>query len=358
MTNMALAREAANALGFEPRFMIMGMGDGASTYLEPGDAETFVVRSVSLPACWRILGRQDVVLDIGAGDSFADIYAPRRFFYLWITKMMAIWQRTPLLLSPQTIGPFTKPLFKRLASMALNGARVAVARDRASLAALQELSSVRSLLSADVAFALPYSDESRLRGGERLRVGVNVSGLLFADETNRFGLQIDYAHLMRKFISSLLGRGNVDVHLLTHVTTSDAADDDGRVADQLAREFPQAIRVPNFKGPIQAKSFISSLDFLVSGRMHACIGAFSSGTPVVPIAYSRKFEGVFGLLGYEHIIPVTGMSTAEALAYLETSLDRRMDLAADVAKGMAQVSDLIDNYRQELRDLFASTRNG
>jgi hypothetical protein len=32
--------------------------------------------------------------------------------------------------------------------------------------------------------------------------------------------------------------------------------------------------------------------------MHACIAALSSGVPVLPIAYSRKFRGVFGSLGY------------------------------------------------------------
>jgi polysaccharide pyruvyl transferase WcaK-like protein len=28
--------------------------------------------------------------------------------------------------------------------------------------------------------------------------------------------------------------------------------------------------------------------------MHACIAAFSSGVPVFPLAYSRKFNGLFG----------------------------------------------------------------
>jgi hypothetical protein len=48
------------------------------------------------------------VLDIGAGDSFTDIYGPKRFAYLWLTKAMAIARRRPLVLSPQTIGPFSK----------------------------------------------------------------------------------------------------------------------------------------------------------------------------------------------------------------------------------------------------------
>ena len=61
------------------------------------------------------LGRQDCVVDIGAGDSFAEIYGLKRFLFLWLTKVYALMQGRPLLLAPQTIGPFTKPLYKALA---------------------------------------------------------------------------------------------------------------------------------------------------------------------------------------------------------------------------------------------------
>ena len=41
------------------------------------------------------------------------------------------------------------------------------------------------------------------------------------------------------------------------------------------------------------------MNFFVGARMHACIAAFSSGVPTVPMAYSRKFTGLFTeTLGY------------------------------------------------------------
>ena len=86
--------------------------------------------------------------------------------------------------------------------------------------------------------------------------------------------------------------------------------------------------------------------------MHACIGAYSSGTPVVPVAYSRKFGGLFGMLGYETMIPVTGMTDDEALRFTDDALDRRHELAATAAEGMARVSAMLDGYRTILRDLF------
>lgn len=358
VANLAIARQVAEDMGFQPEFTIFGMRESAVRYM--GDeVGSFVVdtRSLLSPGgYWSAVAQQDCVLDIGAGDSFADIYGARRFAFLWLTKMMAKARRTPLLLSPQTIGPFTRPAYRPFAKAALSAADMVIARDKMSLAVLAELApKARSVLSVDVAFALPYQDLSAQRGQSRLKVGVNVSGLLFSEaETgrNRFGLDVNYAELMRRFITDLTARPEVEVHLLTHANHKHFADDDRGVADRLAKEFPSAVRVPDFDGPSEAKSYISGLDFLTAGRMHACIAAFSSGTPVVPIAYSRKFSGLFGMLGYTWMVPVTGVTTDSALAYLHDCLGRRAELVQDANIGLGKVNLLLDAYRQELRRLF------
>jgi polysaccharide pyruvyl transferase WcaK-like protein len=238
-----------------------------------------------------------------------------------------------------------------------------VARDDASLAAHQALApAVRGVLSVDVAFALPYEDRSASRGGAKLRVGVNVSSLLYIEaenRTNRFGLDVDYADLMRRFLTDLTADPAVEVHLISHVAGDWVGqDNDGPVAQALAREFPGVVLVPAFKGPSEAKSYISSLDFLVAGRMHACIAAFSSGVPVIPVAYSRKFSGLFGMLGYKWLVPVKGVDTGAALKFLHDGLRDRALLAQDIRDGMMRVGALLDVYRDTLREFFAAARGG
>ena len=49
-------------------------------------------------------------IDIGVGDSFADIYGSSRLVRIFILKFLTHLARTPLVMAPQTIGPFTKPL--------------------------------------------------------------------------------------------------------------------------------------------------------------------------------------------------------------------------------------------------------
>src|SRR3546814_1134166 len=86
-----------------------------------------------------VIARQYCILDIGAGDSFADIYGLKRFLFLWASKMMAVARHVPIMLSPQTIGPFTRQPYRMLAKLALERADCVVARDEESFKVLREL---------------------------------------------------------------------------------------------------------------------------------------------------------------------------------------------------------------------------
>ncbi len=359
VANLAITKAVAEELGHEPRFHIIGMRDGNRTYLGPEEAEIFVVDTLSLLnplGAWKVIGEQDCVIDIGAGDSFADIYGLKRFLFLWLTKLFAILRGVPLLLAPQTIGPFTRFPYRDLARYVMERANAVIARDRLSLEFTHEVApKANSVLAVDVAFALPYEDQSHLRGG-KTRVGVNVSGLLFNEAEsgrNRFGLEANYAVLMRRFIETLIAQPDTEVHLIVHVPSSlQGWDEDASLADRLAQEYPSVIRAPNFPGPVEAKSYISGLDFLVAGRMHACIAAFSAGVPVVPIAYSRKFIGLFEMLDYSWIVPVKGLGDEAAYDLLMDCLARRSELTKATNDAMAKVRTLLDAYRAELRTLF------
>jgi polysaccharide pyruvyl transferase WcaK-like protein len=101
---------------------------------------------------------------------------------------------------------------------------------------------------------------------------------------------------------------------------------------------------PFFKSPGEAKTYIAGLDFFLGARMHATIAAFSSGVPVVPMAYSRKFIGVFGTLGYEHVADCKADTADEIMARITHGFENRDQLAADVATGMEQVNSRLDAY--------------
>lgn len=355
--NMELARRAAAAADREVSFELIGFVDpGRPAYVEDVTVTALDGRAV-LPgrALDHALARCDAVLDIGGGDSFTDIYWPKRFAYLCWTKFRALAHELPLVLSPQTIGPFDRRWSSPVAAWLMRRARHVFARDPKSLAVAQGLVPGASIsLATDVAFAMPFEAVSH---GAGVHVGINVSGLLFNggySGANEFGLEIDYPAFTRQLIAAFLRQDGVTLHLVPHVLSDALPQDDDRAAIRtLAREFPAAVTAPDFAGPIQAKSYIAGLDMLVGARMHACIAAHSSGVPVVPVAYSRKFSGLFGeLLDYPYMVPVTGMGTAAAIDFVLDCFAKRDELAQRIAASRATVAARLDAYVAALTEIF------
>ncbi len=355
--NIALVRGVAAEVGIDPRFVILGFNDAGVPYVDDAAVRFEPFGTRTAPAFARSIGRLDCVLDIGAGDSFTDIYPTKRFAWIVLSKVAAILQGVPLVFSPQTIGPFlggsaAKRALGRAAFWTMRRARAVVTRDDRSRDAVRAaVPGVEPVYSVDVAFALPWTPAAPVAG--RRRIGLNVSGLLWrGGYTGRgeFNLGYDYRALMTGVIEALLARGDVTVELICHVNGYAASpDNDGTVADELAARYPALVRVPDFASPSAAKSYISGLDALVAARMHACIAAFSSGVPVVPISYSRKFEGLFGSLGYTRVVPWTGMDTETALAFVTAALAEPEALRREVAEGLTAVAARLDAYRAVLR---------
>ncbi len=124
----------------------------------------------------------------------------------------------------------------------------------------------------------------------------------------------------------MLSRGCV-VHIIPHVVNSDNHEDNEYY---LSYRIWQEFNNPKVK--LDAKSYISALDLFIGARMHACIAAFSSGVPVLPMSYSRKFEGLFNsTLGYEHIINLTEIGQIEEIKLrIDDILDNRDSVREEI----------------------------
>lgn len=352
LSNRALLRRAAEQAGREVRFIALGWRDPRPWYEDFDDLENVPLRTRHLPRPGGPLGdaikRADLVFDIGGGDSFTDIYGPKRFGTIWITKWRSVLAGKPLFLSPQTVGPFETVWARTLARRIMNRAELVVTRDAPSTAFLKELGVTAEMMEAtDVAMGLPYDPPAPRQGG-KVRVGLNVSGLMFSGgytQNNQFGLKSDYPTLIRDIIAWFAARDDVELHLVGHVQSREQpVEDDHRVSEALAAEFPGTIVSPWFKSPTEAKTYIADLDFFMGARMHATIAAFSSGVPVIPMAYSRKFAGVFGTLGYAHVADCKAESADEILERITAGFENRTTLKAEVEDAMTRVNARLDAY--------------
>lgn len=275
------------------------------------------------------LRRCAIVFDIGAGDSFSDIYPWSRLNLILASKFAARLAGTKLVLSPQTIGPFFSRRARFAAGQALSLASAVFARDETSLAMLEQMGfAAKSHLTTDVAFALPFTMPFDKQGRDLARgpikVGVNVSALLYRRDLakgDRIRLAADYPALIDTILARLTANPRVELHLVPHVLAQTMPyEDDYAVSQLLKQRYPSAILPPRFAGPCEAKSYIAGLDLLLGSRIHATIAAISSGTAVLPLGYSRKFSGLFGSLGYRWNADLTAESNAAILEKFESAM--------------------------------------
>ena len=125
-------------------------------------------------------------------------------------------------------------------------------------------------------------------------------------------------------------------------------EDDYTASLKLAEEFSHLLVAPKFETPSEAKSYISGLDFFLGARMHSCIAAFSSGVPVVPMAYSRKFSGLFGSLGYNYTVDCTTDDENEILRRIFDAYEQRDSVAKEVQVALALGQKKLGEYEKAL----------
>ncbi|MDT3709361.1 MAG: polysaccharide pyruvyl transferase family protein [Pseudomonadaceae bacterium] len=368
ISNMLLIDEAARKCGITPEFLIIG-SSGPCDY--PPSTERFKYEFIEFNeqnllknphGLYRAIASCDAIFDIGEGDSFSDIYGAKRLIKLLVSKGMALGARVPLILSPQTIGPFKSGWGTKASAWVMKKSTLVFARDHQSFDVLKQLGIVNRDEVIDVAFHLPFERQVRERQPDRLAIGISVSALLhhggYEGSANQFGLRADYKQLTDELIRALLARGH-EVHLVPHVIPIGfPAEDDYTVSLQLQQRYPELKLAPRFKGPIEAKSYISGLDFFVGARMHATIAAFSAGVPVVPLAYSRKFSGLYQSLDYHRVVDLKTESTASALEAVLEHLDNREQLKMEVAASGAIIRRKLDAYSLGLEQILVSLNQG
>ena len=150
----------------------------------------------------------------------------------------------------------------------------------------------------------------------------------------------DYDEFIYELIKWLLQSDKYNVFSVAHV------GDDGN--SWAMSKFGQSIQYCGpFNDPISAKNMISSFDIFLGSRMHATIAAFSSGVYTIPIAYSRKFKGVFDVYRYEYLIDLESMTTDQAL-----NKAKELIHSYDIANGINVSNDKINNLNKKNYDLI------
>lgn len=301
----------------------------------------------------RVFDGCDLVFNLCAGDGFTDIYGKSRTFSESYMVIIGHKKGYEMVLSPQTIGPFKSKISKLIAKHMMNCCNYIFTRDRMSYDLCCKMGQrAKTIEVIDVALALPYK-KTELEGENN--IGINVSGLLYNDENNRFGLSIEYKELVHEMVSELIQIGN-NVHLISHVLIpGGTGEDDYAACEKVHDLFPNTILAPKFNSPIEVKGYISGLNLFIGARMHATIAAISSGIPVIPIAYSRKVNGLYGNLKYPFFIDAKSESMTKeiALSFIFECISSMNEMKICIEESRKLYTESLNAYKTALKKILA-----
>lgn len=298
----------------------------------------------------------DIVFDTSGGDSYSDIYGSLRILHQSVPKIITLSLGKALIFTPQTLGPFKNKFWKWICGRILVKSKAVFARDHTSFTFAKENFRLKNLYEVtDMAMILPY--EKKDEKSQKLRIGVNVSGLLYSGgytENNQFGLKDNYKELIDKLIGGLVQRPELEVHLVPHVVTT-GVESDNEVCEKIKKKFPEVIYEGAKPGAMEAKSLIATMDVFMGSRMHATIGALSSGIAVLPLSYSRKFEGLFSSIGYHPTISLKekdNKAILEEIDYWLAHLDLLKENVKVALDNIQEKTSLYENKLVEILEMY------
>lgn len=293
----------------------------------------------------KAIRQADAIWDFSGGDGFGDLYGTQRWRSVIEPKQLALRNKRPLVLMPQTYGPFRTAETREPAVDVLRQVRLAWTRAE-GLDALKELLGAnfdreRHRTGVDMSFSLELKEPENelpevLKEGLQTRarplVGLNVSGLIYNDPqaAQHYGLKVDYPVLVHSIVERFLRESEADVVLIPHSFARQNPPGSDVVAaealwNSLDSKDQERVHVlpPNFDMR-ETKWILGQLDWFAGTRMQACIAALSRGVPTVGLAYSLKFGGVFGTCGQrEAALELRDLDNAQVLEALWDSWKQR-----------------------------------
>ena len=239
------------------------------------------------------------VYDFG-GDGFSDIYGQKIFSSRFIQFEVISKIGIPVIILPQTIGPFEKPENYNYAVSVLRYAKEIYVRDDKFENDLKRLGFKYKKTKDLSAYMLPEKWDVDVKDNA---VGLNVSGLAYSNKFVNLEGQFDSYPLLIERIIGYFQKKGLHIYLIPHsynFQNPEINNDDMVACKQAFDNLKDKTNVhfvdKNLSAP-QVKYVISKMSFFIGTRMHANFAAIYTGVPLFGLAYSYKFIGAFNANG-------------------------------------------------------------
>lgn len=264
-----------------------------------------------------------LVAAINGGDGFSDIYSTETFLGRLYDIGYAMRKGIPVIILPQTLGPFRDKRNLLIAKRILKYANMVYVRDDKFTDELMKMNMKYELTKDLSAFMKPQSWDIAI---PKNSIGINVSGLAYSNTFRTLSGQFEqYPALIDELIRHFQKKG-LTVYLIPHsynYNNPEQSNDDIVACREAYNKLKDKQNVvfldENLTSP-KIKYVISLMSFFIGTRMHANFAAIYTGVPVFGLAYSFKFDGAFtanGLDGRKQTAKINNLLKREIPTVIE-----------------------------------------
>jgi colanic acid/amylovoran biosynthesis protein len=282
----------------------------------------------------------DLIIDL-SGDMYSDDYGIKSTISYFKGLYIKLLFKKPIIIFPQSIGPFNTKLTKRLAKFVFNHCNVVIPREQITHDLLKEMK-IKTLhpIIDDTAFLLNPSSEQEIKKimkkeniikekGKRL-IGLSLSQSIATYskcETN--SKYEEYVKKMVSLVDYLTSKLNANLIFIPHVGGEENKANDDRIMCNLVyskAKDKEKIRIMQKERywPQEFKGVISKCDLFIGSRMHANIAALSTNVPTIAIAYSHKTYGIMERFNQEkYVCDIMKLSEKELINKINDALKNK-----------------------------------
>jgi colanic acid/amylovoran biosynthesis protein len=304
----------------------------------------------------------DLVVSTGGGYMYArgGLGGYQNLLFVLFPLVIAEREGVPLILAPQSYGPFATRLQRALVRRVLERALLVLAREETSVELLVAAGVAAAAITpaVDSGFAFRTHETSSLRADfgvapSEMLIGMTARAWLPPDA------QTAYERALAATIDHLQADGTRRVVLIPQVMTNDLTDDDRIVQRRIAAHcVTEPLRVEALRDHYELMALYRELDLLIGTRFHSVIFSLISGVPCVGIAYEHKTRGIMRELDLEQwVIDIEAVTPAALIGLADRAIASSADYRVVLAERMPPYIARADAVVGLFADAYAGVAN-
>lgn len=257
----------------------------------------------------------------------------------------------PIVLFPNSVGPFRTWVGRFLCNMALNNCEYVLVREPVSFEIVNSLGiRSRKILTADMALLFKSTQDKIPESFPHPAIGVCAG--VYANSLSSEGVH-NYILEHAKALDAAIDKYGFNVVFLPHYI-SGFEYDDLEISELILRQMKNKddTRIVNASNIDEFKSSLNCMDMIITSKMHPGVLGVSGYVPTLSIAYDHKQTGFFRQLGMaDCAIHISDASSETIMSKIDFIWNDRKRIAASLR---TRVPELQESIKKAVREALAS----